>query len=148
MEIMSAKIIVCEADLITKQEIFSQFDKPITEAAKELMISPNQLRKRCRDLGIKAWPYLKFKSIKKIINEIETLIRLKNELQYDYQKITELENNLIIYKTKLEQLFRNPNLKINQLISDSDKFYNECHLKRERSDTCNTTCSKRIKITN
>lgn len=43
--------------LITKKEIVELFQKPIAQASLILGISTTQLKRLCREYGIKRWPY-------------------------------------------------------------------------------------------
>lgn len=56
---------------ISKEEICMYLHVPITEASAKLGISISVLKKRCRDFGIRRWPYRKIKSYEKKVSNLE-----------------------------------------------------------------------------
>lgn len=46
---------------------------PISSAAKRFDIGLTLLKKRCRELGLKRWPYRKLKSMDKLLQSIESV---------------------------------------------------------------------------
>lgn len=108
------------ADFITKKEIVSQFDKTEVEAAKNLLISILQLKKRCRDLGIKNWPRMKIKYVKDIIDDIKTELDFLSQSQVTPEFQEHLKSCLTCFEMKLTELLKNPNIEITALITNSD----------------------------
>ena len=46
---------------------------PISSAAKKFDMGLMLLKKRCRELGLKRWPYRKLKSMDKLLQSIESV---------------------------------------------------------------------------
>ncbi|PWA14985.1 protein RKD4 [Artemisia annua] len=68
------------------EEIRKHFEMPIAMAAKELNVGPTILKKRCRELNIKRWPYRKLMSLKCLIRNVKEL-GLKEEVEMlEWQK--------------------------------------------------------------
>lgn len=90
-----------ESNGLTYQDIAQHFDKTLKEATKQLKISESTLKKSCRKLGVKRWPFRKVNSIKKFI-EIS-----------DEDKTDEM-------KKYLDLLYENPNTRLTDLVSKND----------------------------
>jgi hypothetical protein len=59
--------------MITNVDLQALYHLPISAAAKELDIGLTLLKKRCRELGLKRWPYRKLKSMDKLLHSIESV---------------------------------------------------------------------------
>ena len=57
-------------------EIQKYFSVPIIEAAKELKVGLTVLKKRCRELKIKKWPYRKVKSLEFLIDNVKVRVSI------------------------------------------------------------------------
>lgn len=64
------------AKILTREEISKYFYVSIRQAAKELNVGMTLLKKRCRELGIRRWPYRKLMSIKALIENVK-VVRMK-----------------------------------------------------------------------
>ena len=59
--------------MITQLDLQALYHLPISAAARELDIGLTLLKKRCRELGLKRWPYRKLKSMDKLLHSIESV---------------------------------------------------------------------------
>ncbi|KAI3708607.1 hypothetical protein L2E82_37894 [Cichorium intybus] len=73
---------------LSREIIAQHFNKPIKQAANDLNVGTTQLKKHCRQLGIKRWPQRKIKSL-------QTLINRNEEFGSDFNEATELSRDLI-----------------------------------------------------
>lgn len=55
-------------DHLSKEEIISSSHLPINLACITLKTDVEELKKKCREMGIKRWPYSAKKEIKKVVN--------------------------------------------------------------------------------
>ncbi|KAL4566520.1 hypothetical protein LXL04_030636 [Taraxacum kok-saghyz] len=88
---------------LSREMISQYFYKPIDQAAKELNIGKTLLKKRCRDLGIRRWPYRKLMSLQTLITNIQQKSAMKSGTEVDeklQEAIVRLENE----KKKMEEL--------------------------------------------
>lgn len=56
---------------LSREVISRYFYMPITKAARELNVGLTQLKKRCRQLGIRRWPHRKLMSLQTLINNVQ-----------------------------------------------------------------------------
>lgn len=59
--------------VIKLTDLQAVYHLPISAAAKKFNIGLTLLKKRCRDLGLKRWPYRKLKSMDKLLHSIESV---------------------------------------------------------------------------
>ncbi|KAI4326629.1 hypothetical protein MLD38_031920 [Melastoma candidum] len=90
--------------LLSMEEISLCFYMPINQAAKELNIGITQLKKRCRELGIKRWPHRKLASLTTLIDNIRELREQK-----DGEKVREAVELLERERRLMEEV---PDLKL------------------------------------
>ncbi|KAL7234536.1 hypothetical protein ACSBR1_018031 [Camellia fascicularis] len=57
--------------MLSRKTISKYFYLPITQAAKELNVGLTQLKKRCRELGIRRWPHRKLTSLLTLIKNVQ-----------------------------------------------------------------------------
>ncbi|KAJ6418829.1 hypothetical protein OIU84_002080 [Salix udensis] len=55
------------------EEIQKHFNKPITQAAREMKVGLTVLKKRCREFRIMRWPHRKIKSLTSLINNVKEM---------------------------------------------------------------------------
>lgn len=58
---------------ITLTDLQDVYHLPISSAAKKFDIGLTLLKKRCRELGLRRWPYRKLKSMDKLLQSIESV---------------------------------------------------------------------------
>lgn len=58
---------------ITLTDLQDVYHLPISNAAKKFDIGLTLLKKRCRELGLRRWPYRKLKSMDKLLQSIESV---------------------------------------------------------------------------
>jgi hypothetical protein len=58
---------------LTLGDLQAVYHLPISAAAKKFDIGLTLLKKRCRELGLKRWPYRKLKSMDKLLHSIESV---------------------------------------------------------------------------
>ncbi|XP_012483163.1 protein RKD2 [Gossypium raimondii] len=67
------------AKMLSREIISQYFYMPITKAAKELKVGLTLLKKRCRELGIRRWPYRKLMSLQTLTKNLQVLDREERE---------------------------------------------------------------------
>mmetsp|Transcript_3624 Transcript_3624/g.8651 ORF Transcript_3624/g.8651 Transcript_3624/m.8651 type:complete len:218 (+) Transcript_3624:878-1531(+) len=66
------------------------FQLPIQQAAEELKVGETWLKQKCREHGIKRWPYRKVKSLERSIEKVQSSIASCTDLS----QIAEMQSNL------------------------------------------------------
>lgn len=97
---------------INKKRLSRYFDEPITDVAVSLNMCSTILKKKCRKIGIKRWPYRKFQALKLVASDLHMIIELTtndpNRSQSKY-----LMGRLI----RIEKMLRkDPNLNFGDLL--------------------------------
>jgi len=91
----------------------SFFHLPIKEAVNEIKICETTIKKRCRDFGIKRWPYRKINCIDNLISSKEFALQKNGS---DTKK-KELLKQIKDLKRKRTILLNNPSIELKSLIS-------------------------------
>ncbi len=93
-------------NFFTMDELREHFSLPANEVADKLGVSVNFLKKNCRILKIKRWPYLQIKSLK------NSIISLKIALASDQnknQKCIVIKKQIATLEEKLDMIYADPN---------------------------------------
>ncbi|KAK4709711.1 hypothetical protein R3W88_004224 [Solanum pinnatisectum] len=88
--------------MLSRDTISKYFYMPITQATKELHIGLTLLKKTCRDLGFRRWPYRKLISLQTLNNNIKELEKVVgNGME---EKLKDVINVLEKEKKKIEEI--------------------------------------------
>lgn len=87
------------------ENITQYFHLSLKDASKELRISVSLLKKICRKNNLKRWPYRKIQSLNGLI---------------DYYDSMKDEAKVKVYRDKKDQLLKNPNLRLEELITKTE----------------------------
>lgn len=73
------------------------------------------LKRRCRSVGIIAWPYRKMAMVEKRIQLRETML-LDGSADLTAESSEALKAEILVLRERMERLRRNPNLKSSDLV--------------------------------
>lgn len=93
-----------------KKQLSKYFHLPINEAALQLGMCPSVLKKICRNIGIKRWPYRKIKSIDSLIESLQ-------KYSEENSKIPKLNMDMNDLLEKKKYLLENPNVSYKSVVS-------------------------------
>lgn len=82
--------------------IIKEFEHPLKVASSRLKVSPSLLKQRCREYGIKNWPYRK---ISKLKNQIRILELTNHRHPYRREKAMQ---QIVALQAKLDQILKGP----------------------------------------
>lgn len=91
------------------------FHVPRKEAAAAMGICVTILKRRCRSVGILAWPYRKMAMVEKRIQLRETML-LDGSADLTAESSEALKAEILVLRERMELLRRNPNLKSSDLV--------------------------------
>ncbi|KAK1869272.1 hypothetical protein I4F81_011751 [Pyropia yezoensis] len=91
------------------------FHVPRKEAAAAMGICVTILKRRCRSVGIMAWPYRKMAMVEKRIQLRETML-LDGSADLTAESSEALKAEILVLRERMALLRRNPNLKSSDLV--------------------------------
>lgn len=97
-------MVITHKEKYTKEFLSKYFHLPITEVSKSLGICTTMLKKICRKNGISRWPYRKIRSIDKILDGLEILLR-SNPPDAD-----EISREIAFYRFKRQNIISHPEI--------------------------------------